>query len=402
MTSSAYVFIEGLQQEPVICGQFELNSAEQVGRFVYGRSYLERKDAFPLDPLHLPLNDSTFTCLTNKGVFGVLSDAGADAWGRKLIAQLHTTKPKNELEYLIAGSSMGVGALSFSLSRSAAKRKISRNSLADIDLLLQGKNAILAAERVSDEVKQAFIYGSSMGGARPKTLLSNAGQEYLVKFNKNDDLFNTARVEHATMRMLDELDGVRVAQTQVASQQGNSSEDLLLVKRFDREDERVTHHFISANSVLQQGTVTGQSLRTWYSYGQLAEFLRRHSDRAEDAIELFKRMAFNVMIGNTDDHARNHALVYALREPHSWHLSPAYDVLPVSKSGQHSLGIGDDGRVGNRQNLVSQAKRFGLKPFKAEKIVSQVQELVREWPAYMMRAGVAEGDIERLKAVIPG
>lgn len=401
MTSSAYVFLEGLEEKPVICGRFELNVRERSGRFVYGRSYLERTDAFAIDPLHLPLNATTHTCLTNKGVFGVLADAGADAWGRKLIAQLHTTQPQNELEYLLVGASMGVGALSFSLSRSHTKPKRSRNSIDQLELLLQGKNAILAAEKVSDEVKQAFVYGSSMGGARPKTLLTHAGDEYLVKFNKADDLFNVARVEHATMRMLDELDGVSVAETKLITGQGIDSEDLLLVKRFDRDGERVSHHFISANSLLQKGTVTQHSTRSWYSYAHLAELLRQHSCVAEDAIELYKRLVFNVLIGNTDDHARNHALLYALRDPHGWRLSPAYDVLPISNSGQHSLGVGNDGRTGSIENLLSQAKRFGLKAFKAQQIVNQIRELSAEWPVYMTRYAVAEGDIQRLHSVIP-
>lgn len=413
MISSAYVFIEGLDEQPTICGHFELNSRDNVGRFVYGRSYLERTDAFAIDPLHLPLNDTTHTCLLNKGLFGVLGDAGADAWGRKLIAQLHRNAPQNELEYLIAGAAMGVGALSFSLSRSQAKVKRSRNSIDQLGILLQGKNAILAAEQVNNEVKQAFIYGSSMGGARPKTLLTHEGQDYLVKFNKSDDLFNVARVEHATMRMLDELDGVQVAETQLvrsledkAEEPGTSKyaaqpEDILLVKRFDRTDERVSHHFISANSLLQQATVSQLSLRSWYSYGHLAELLRAHSCKSEDATELYKRMVFNVFIGNTDDHGRNHAWTYRLQGREGWQLSPAYDVLPVSNSRQHSLGIGDDGRSGSVDNLLSQASRFGLKAFKAQRIIDQVRDLVAEWPAYMATHQVADADIRRLHSVIP-
>lgn len=403
MTSSAYVFIEGLAEQPVICGRFELNSQAKQGRFVYGRSYLERPDAFALDPVHLPLNDSIHHCNVNNGLFGVLADAGADAWGRKLILQLHQTKPQNELEYLIAGAAMGVGALTFSLSREKTKTKHSSNAINDLELLLQGKNAILAAETVSDEVKQAFVYGSSMGGARPKTLLTHNGQEYLVKFNKPDDLYNVARVEHATMRMLAELDGVCVAETEVLQGIGGS-EDVLLVKRFDRAEQRVSHHFISANSLLLEGAVSERSLAAGYSYGQLAELLRLHSAVATDAHELFMRMAFNVFIGNTDDHARNHAWlrpIAAGRHEPAWQLAPAYDVLPISASKLHGLGIGGLGRHGSIENLLSQASRFGLQEFKAKAIVNQLRELVTQWPQYMARFGVGDGDIERLRKIIP-
>lgn len=402
MISSAYVFIEGLAAEPIICGRIELDATANIGRFIYGRSYLERADAFALDPIHLPLTSGTKTCTLQHGLFGVLSDAGADAWGRKLILQLHSTQPHNELEFLIAGAGMGVGAISFSLSRDKAKAKQSPNTLQDIELLLQGKNKILAAEDVSDAVKQAFIYGSSMGGARPKTLLTHQRNDYLVKFNRPDDIYNVARVEHATMRMLSELDAVTVAPTQVVT--SKLGEDLLLVERFDRCDHKVSHHFISANSLLTDSTVTQRSLKTWYSYAQLAEFLRQHSSVATDAHELYLRMIFNVLIGNTDDHARNHACIYALpgaKGPAGWRLSPAYDVLPISASGQHALGIGEHGRAGTVDNIVSQARRFGVQEFKARKMLQQVKDLVAEWPHYMANEGVHEGDIQRLKSIIP-
>lgn len=402
MTSSAYVFIEGLEDQAVICGRFDLDAATNTGRFVYGRSYLERDEAFALDPLHLPLTEQEHVCTLQHGIFGVLTDAGADAWGRKLILQMHHTQPQNELEFLIAGAGMGVGALSFSLSREKTKIKRSPNSLNDIELLLQGKNALLAAEQVSEEVKQAFMYGSSMGGARPKTLLTHIQKDYLVKFNKPDDLYNVARVEHATMRMLAELDGVQVAPTQLIT--SKSGEDLLLVQRFDRKDEQVSHHFISANSLLTEGAVSQRSLKSWYSYGQLAELMRQHSTVASDAHELFQRMVFNVLIGNTDDHARNHAWLYALpgaQEQHGWRLSPAYDVLPISATRQHALGIGDEGRLGSKENLLSQASRFGLQDFKARQLVNTVQELVAEWPSYMERQGVLERDVDSLRKIIP-
>lgn len=399
MTSKAYVFIEGLADKPVICAEFRLNTTTNTGRFRYGKSYLARDDAFPLDPIHLPLSNAIFDTELNKGVFGVLADAGADSWGRKLITQLRKTKPQNELEFLIAGAPLGVGALSFSLSRENTKSKQSRNSIDDIKLLIQGKNAILAAETVSEEVKKAFTYGISMGGARPKTVLMRDGQEYLVKFNRPDDLFNVCRVEYATMTMLRELTD-SVAQVELLE----GSEDLLLVKRFDRisrnMESYVSHHFISANSLLLKGKVTEASGRSWYSYGQLAEVLRKYSANANDGQVLFIRMVFNILIGNTDDHARNHAMLYCF-EQRGWHLSPAYDVLPVNNSRQHSMGIGDSGREGSVENALSQSKRFGLPRYKAEQIITQVRELVREWPVYMQRAGVQPGDIERLKGVIP-
>lgn len=399
MISEAYVFVEGLEEAPVICAKFRYDLSRKVGQLRYGKSYLARDDAFPLDPIHLPLSQEIFTTKLNKGIFGVLSDAGADAWGRKLILQLRKTKPQNELEFLIAGATMGAGAISFSMSRSKSKAKQSRNTLANLDLLLRGKKAILNAEHVSIEVKKAFQFGDSTGGARPKTLLVDNNQTYLLKFNRADDLYNVARVEYATMRMLAELDGVHTAAVRLIE----GEEDALMVKRFDRhldgQSESVSHHFISAKALLMEDHVSESALRTWYSYGALAELLRKHSASADDAPELFKRMVFNVLIGNTDDHARNHAMLWQLKDRH-WRLAPAYDVLPISNSNEHGLGIGDDGRLGSMENLVSQSRRFGIQPYKAKAIIKEVQELVAEWPIYFRHHGVGDGDIEILRSII--
>lgn len=396
MISEAYVFVEGLETEPVICGVVQYNAVNQLGRFRYGKSYLARHDAFALDPIHLPLTENSYETRVNKGLFGVLSDAGADAWGRKLILQLRKTKPKSELEFIIAGASMGVGALSFSLSRSKSKSPTNRNSLDNLNLLVEGKNKILASETVSVEVKKAFQYGDSMGGARPKTVLIHDNQMHLVKFNRSDDLINICRAEFAAMQLLAQIDDVNVAETELI----NGVEDLLLVRRFDRSGTDVSHHLISANSLLLEGHVSEAALKKWYSYGALAEYLRRYSRRAKDAEELYKRMVFNALIGNTDDHGRNHALIWHLKGG-GWQLSPAYDVLPVNNTRLHAIGLGDEGRFASRKNLLSQARRFGLSAQKAQAIVNGIHDLVNDWEVHFSRAGVSDGDIERLKGIIP-
>ena len=95
MTSKAYVFIEGLESEPVICGMLQYDAVNSLGRFRYGQSYLARDNAFALDPIHLPLSEEIFETRANKGLFGVLMDAGADAWGL-LVSVFHSQKPKQK------------------------------------------------------------------------------------------------------------------------------------------------------------------------------------------------------------------------------------------------------------------------------------------------------------------
>ncbi len=309
MISKAFVFIDGIEDSLVVCGAVTLDTKKQYGEFRYGKSYLLRKDAIALDPLNLPLGSNIYTTTHQKGAFGVFLDAGADSWGQKVILSLHKTKPKNTLEFLLAGAGMGVGSLVFSLSSSASKSKMNKNILGDIPMLLKAKDAILNDEQIPNEAKKAFEYGSSMGGARPKTTVSDGDITYLAKFNRSDDLFNHAKVEHASMNMLNELT-CRVATTKVLE---TDNGDVLLVERFDLLGARPTHHFMSANSLINLRSVNNSSLIERYSYGFLSEFILKYSSVPDDAPELFQRMVFNVLIGNTDDHTRNHAFLYSFK-----------------------------------------------------------------------------------------
>ncbi|MBQ4833623.1 type II toxin-antitoxin system HipA family toxin [Pseudoalteromonas sp. MMG010] len=398
MTSECYVFIDGLEDKPIICGFFKLNTQTGRGEFNYGKSYLARSDAFSLDPIHLPLQSGVVSYTANKGIFGVLSDAGADSWGRKLIVSLHSTKPKNELEFLLAGSGYGVGALVFSLSRSAAKHKKNKNTLADLALLDQAKDDLLANKAISNEAKKAFEFGQSMGGARPKTSLEVNSILYLAKFNRQDDLFNLVRAEHAAMCMANKL-GIRTANTHIHETENG---DVLLVERFDVKAGVPTHHFLSANSLVQKAKVAMSDLTTYYSYAELAEFIRHHTaEYADDATELFKRMVFNVFIGNTDDHSRNHAFVYCFTEK-KWRLSPAYDITPINNSKQYGLGIGDEGRYASIENMLSQAKRFGLTRAQAKLVIDDIESYTQQWRNHFKDfADISDADIQRLGAVIP-
>lgn len=396
MISRAYVFINGIEDEPLICGIVELDTARYRGRFRYGKSYLSHSAAFALDPVNLPLSDQEYSTTFQQGVFGVLSDAGPDAWGQKIILSLHRTKPQNRLEFLLAGSGMGVGALTFSLSRSATKPKINQNTLGQLPTLLQTKDAILANKTLAPEAKKVFEYGASFGGARPKTAIEHDGVSYIAKFNRPDDLFNVAAVEHASMQMLAELPCC-VAHTQVLS---TPNGDVLLVRRFDSEIQQPIAHYVSAHALIQIDKIRPSELNQQYSYGYLAEFSTRFSANALDPHDLYYRMVFNALMGNTDDHTRNHGFLYHF-DTQQWSLAPAFDVLPINNSRQHGLGLGDAGRYATIENLMSQSLRFNIKPFKAKRIINQVSELVAQWPDYFATKGVCENDIEILKGIIP-
>lgn len=137
----------------------------------------------------------------------------------------------------------------------------------------------------------------------------------------------------------------------------------------------------------------------YFRYGK-SWLERPYSSKPSDSEELFRRMLFNLLIGNTDDHGRNHALLLDLTSKNR-RLSPAYDMLPVNNSRQHAMGLGDFGRVGSVENALSQCSRFGVKPNKVRQIVAEAEQVVLSWPQHFSKAGVSIADIEVLKAMIP-
>ena len=371
MVTKLYVFIEGLEESPVLCGELSLNP-DRTTKFKYFDCYLASPSAFPLDPLNLPLTDTVYHSNTINSTFGVFTDAGADFWGKKVLHAIHTTKPQSILEYLLAYSGSGVGCLRFSLSRNSVKPKRYQNKLEDIPQLIKAKNEILTGGRLSLESVSVLTAGIGFGGARPKAVVTIDDIDYIAKFQWKGDKFNHIRVEHSTMSALQKVTA-NVAMTQTLE---GFDEDILLVKRFDLDCCRPSHHFISGHSVINMHKVNESMAKDRYSYGFLAEFLLKYGAEPElDAEELFKRMVFNVLIGNTDDHPRNHAFLYSIKEK-AWRLSPAYDVLHTSSEGQHGLGIGKYGREGTVKNILSQYHRFEISINKAKKTINRNLEVV--------------------------
>lgn len=378
MTNKIYVFIDRLEANPLLSGELILNQ-DKTTSFIYTESFLCHPDAFSLDPLNLPLSKNIYHSDAKNSTFGVFTDAGADSWGKRLLHATHDKKPKNALEYLLAYSGTGVGCLRFSLSRNSVKLRHHQNKLEDLSRIITAKNEILSAGDLSEASTTVLSKGIGIGGARPKSVVTIDDVDYIAKFQSQDDKFNHVIVENATMNLLQKITD-NVAQTRILKCRG---EDVLLVKRFDLEYGRPKHHFLSGHSVLNMNKVTESMAADNFSYGFLAEFLMKYGAEPErDATELFKRMVFNVLIGNTDDHPRNHAFLYSFKDG-GWRLSPAFDVLPISSSKQHGLGIGIRGREGSIDNLISQYKRFALNKTKAVKIVNSLPEMTNEFPHFI-------------------
>lgn len=381
-----------------------------LGRLVYGRRYLERHNAVPLDPHELPLTPHVYETRTLGGVFGALRDAAPDYWGRRVIQRhLHGTV-LSEIDYLLQSPDDRAGALGFGLNAQPPAPKRDFNQTVDLAKLQAVADAFLAdEERTSDDpvaaqVKELLLIGTSMGGARPKAVVEADGALWVAKFNCATDRWNNARVEHAMLRLAAAC-GLRVARSRI---EPIGDRDVLLVKRFDRDAREGAYRrarMLSALTLLRAGDTIRD--RDRWSYPLLAEELRRLSARpTEDARELFRRMAFNALISNSDDHPRNHAFI-ALAD--DWQLSPAYDLTPTAPSSIErrdlALTCGDQGRRANADNLLSQCGRFLLDRAAASKILDDMEAHVRTyWHEVARREGVSERDCERIAGafVYPG
>lgn len=404
MTSSAqtsecfvYITLPG-QTSAVTAGRYELathRNGIQMGRFVYGKQYLARPDRVEFDPVELKLTEKTYETTGLKGVFGALRDAGPDFWGRRVIERHAGTAQLSELDYLLQSPEDRAGALGFGLNQipPAPRRKF--NQTLDLQKLQSIADAIMAEEDLPDDatkeqIAELMLVGTSMGGARPKVVVEDQDGLWLAKFGRPDDKWNNARVEHAMLALARSC-GISTAESRLISVAGR---DVLLVKRFDRE--RTESGYLRARMVsgltLLRAEDTHQARDRW-SYVVLSEELRRVSAKPEqDALELFKRMCFNALISNTDDHPRNHAILAKNRD---WRLSPAYDLTPATPiSLEHrdlAMTGGDAGRFANAENILSQSRRFLLKREDAELIVSDMEKRVREtWYQEARNAGVSE------------
>lgn len=411
MTSECFVYITLPDQVvPVTAARFEMSEDRHgapVGRLIYGRSYRARADAVPIDPLQLKIVDQAHETVALGGMFGALRDASPDYWGRRIIERQLGRTRLDEIDYLLNSPDDRAGALGFGLNQTPPAPLRTFNRTLDLARMQVLADAVIAEEATSGDsdaaqVEQLLLIGTSMGGARPKTVVEDAGELWLAKFNRADDKWNNARVEHA-MLVLGRDCGLNTAESRVV-QAGDR--DVLLVRRFDRRkttDGYARSRMLSGLTLLH----AEENVRDRWSYVLLAEELRRLCARPEeDAAELFRRMVFNALISNIDDHPRNHAVIAPGID---WKLSPAYDLTPASPVGiEHrdlAMACGDAGRFANVTNLLSQSARFLLDRAQAAAIIAGMEGRVREsWYQIARREGVSEDHCHRIAGafVYPG
>ncbi len=406
MTSECFVYIT-LPGEPefVTAGRYRRTidrSGVATGRFVYGRSYLGRDNAVPIDPLELKLGRKTYETRLLKGVFGALRDASPDHWGRRIIERHFGSPGPDELDYLLHSPDDRAGALGFGRGPEPPAPKKAFNRTLDLGRLQAFADAVIADAELpqdpdAEQAQALMLEGTSMGGTRPKAVVEDDGALWVAKFNRPDDRWNHARVERAMLE-LGRACGLHTAESKLAT---IGDRDALLVKRFDRErmqDGYRRARMLSALTLLRAED-THQDRRKW-SYVLLAEELRRISARPKlDAPELFKRMCFNALISNNDDHPRNHAVIAMEAD---WRLSPVYDLVPAMPvSVEHrdlAMECGDLGRHAQAENLLTQSARFLLEADEAQAIVDEMEQTVRDrWYEVCRREGVSEKDCDTIR-----
>jgi serine/threonine-protein kinase HipA len=390
--------------EFVTAGRFQVHPSPDgspVGRFFYGRRYLERKDAVELDPVELKLRRGPYETGRMMGFFGAIRDSMPDYWGRRVIERNAGRPQLEEFDYLMHGPDDRAGALGFGINVEPAAPKRRFNRTLHLERLQAAADAILhdspgLAGSAAGQVEELMLVGTSLGGARPKAVVEYGQDLWIAKFPRHDDRWNHSRVEHGLMNLARAC-GLTVAVSEVATVAGR---DLLLVRRFDRdraEDSYRRARMVSALTLLQSDD--DAVVRRNWSYILLADQLRLVSAKPEaDLRELFGRMCFNAAVSNLDDHPRNHAV---LAKDRDWRLSPAYDLTPTPvlalERRDLAMVCGSAGRYANHKNLLSRHGRFLLSKEEATAILDRLVKTVREaWRPTMQRAGVSEKDCEQI------
>lgn len=375
---------------PTKIGQLMLAEGHRKVGLVYGAEWIRQGFALSED---LPLGKGLKLPKDRDMAAGAVDDARPDRWGERVIRNLYRPARLSVLEYLYFAGDDRFGALGVSLSPEAyeANDESAMASLASLDDMQRAIAAVLADDRLDERLRRLVKPGPSFGGARPKSLIEMEGVQWVVKFSEGED-FDTELVEHATMCLASQC-GLNVAQTRaLALPRGHA----VAVRRFDRiGDQRL--HVISANTVFRANGLPA-------GYPELAQSLRRIGravDIRRQQRELFKRMVFNILMDNTDDHEKNHALIRSADG--FYDLSPAYDMVPsVQGLGQQQMRVGKDQADSSIENALSEARAFGLTTDEAIKEVRHMATVVDGWARFFREHGVADRDLDLMAQYIDG
>ena len=273
--------------------------------------------------------------------------------------------------------------------------------LRDLEAMVRAVEDVQAQAPVTPEIQRLVQHGVTLGGARPKALLQTGSGPCVIKFSELDDTVDTPLIEHATMTLA-ALAGIHVATTgvlRIPSRLGHGPRrHALTIQRFDRVQRDVLSlrvHCISAKTALAAAGLAE-------SYGALATVLLRqaHPDRQKaQREELFRRMVFNILMDNTDDHERNHCL--RLGFDGYYELAPAFDVVPTLQNmGYQAMVVGRHGAQSTLDNALTELSEFGITHARAIELIQEVAGVVEQWQQHFLHHGVCSADMEQLAASV--
>ncbi len=402
LKSYVFIYLPG-ETVAVPAGIFTHYPDDGIGRFAYGLRYLERSNALPVDPVALRLGDVYRDATVNGGLYGAFRDASPDYWGRMVIAAELNSPPESlgEMDFLLLGNSTRVGCLDFRDSLEQGEPESGPPSFQSLGEILEAATQLQHGEPIRRDLLQLLEQGTSIGGARPKCTVELDDSLWIAKFPARGDTVNYPRIEYATM-LLAKACGIKSPDLRLMAV---GDKDVLLVKRFDRRKTPQGYErfgFLSALSMMEWD----ERDRTQWSYPALADRMRATVlAQPTELKELFKRMLFNVLCRNTDDHPRNHGFI---RGEQGLVLSPAYDIVPTpTRSGvgtdfSLSMSLGDRGREATLVNAVSLSARFGLSRSDALMIVEEMTGNVETWEDHFAAQGVSPVDLEAIRACFMG
>jgi serine/threonine-protein kinase HipA len=390
------------------------NSLHQVGTlwtrqgnrdsasFGYDREWLAHPKRFALEPL-LQLASGVIHTGAGRSLFGAIGDSAPDRWGRVLIQREERRKAKEENraprtlsegDYLLGvGDITRQGALRFRLSDDGEflAKQDSKNipPLIRLGDLLGAATRLCADEENENDLRLLLAPGSSLGGARAKaSVIDRDGSLAIAKFPQADDLWQVPLWEAVALELAERA-GITVASRRIERVDGKP---VLILNRFDRQGStRIP--FLSAMSMLTAADNED------HSYLEIADALRTYGSKPEqDLHQLWRRIVFNILISNTDDHLRNHGFLYAGK---GWTLSPAYDLNPMPtdiKPRALSLAIDEHESTASLELAYSVASAFGMKPDAAKQIAREVGQAVSGWRERAAEHGITNREITRMES----
>jgi serine/threonine-protein kinase HipA len=377
--SQAYVWVwlPGAT-EPVVAGRLDRSDNHLIS-FTYGRSYRSRDDSISLYTPELPLDRVGPIWPLVDEIAGCIRDAGPDAWGQRVILNRRVgtaatdTTEMGILSYLLEAGPDRIGALDFQAR--ADRYEPSPTHPATIEELATSAERVENGVPLTPELDEALLHGSSgVGGARPKALLRDHDRHLIAKFSSSSDRTPVVKGEFISMELA-RRSGLDVARVELTNALDH---DVLLVERFDRTGDGGRRALVSVLTILEHPEFTSVPA----SYADLSDVIESRFTECDGTLrELFSRITFNILTGNTDDHPRNHA---AFWDGQGLTLTPAYDIEPQTRSGGETvqkMAIGRDGwRMSQVAGCVARSSIYHLDEREAREIVDhQIDVISSDW-----------------------